>query len=85
MAHAKKDGFLHTEYVVKCGKQGVFSGSENAARSKINALHSDNAAQGTEKEYTLTRREVFYPGVEALPLGEDSRGVQAEVTEKVIA
>ncbi len=86
MTKEKEKSATVTEFVIRCGKDGVFSSpSRAAADAKMNALHTADAAQGVEKVYTLSERKIAYEGVDVAPTGEDSRGVPAKVTEKVLS
>ena len=74
-----------TEFVIKSGKQGVFSDkSKSVCVGKLGALRSEAATQGTNKEFKLYERTVVYPDHTEVPTGEDSFHVKGEVTEKEI-
>lgn len=82
MAKSKPTAPTVVEHVIRHGKQGVFSHPDEAvARGKLAALKLADAANGAEKEYTLSRRTVVYDA-EELPVGETSIGVKGEVSEE---
>lgn len=74
-----------TEYVLREGKQGVFShGQESVVRSRYASLVSSNLANGKDSKYQMFKREVTYTDFENVPTGEEAIGAKGEVVETEI-
>lgn len=66
-----------TEYVIRDGKNGVFSSADKGVCSaKLSALRLAATEQATDRIYTMHKREIAY---------KDSDKVQGDVTESEIS
>lgn len=81
---AKESKAQVIEYVLKEGKQGVFSHADkDVCAAKRAALIVEALNQGVDRKLTMHKRVVTYAG-STVPVGEESIGM-GEVTETEVS
>ena len=76
-------GSTVTEYVIRDGKQGVFSHADKSvSAAKLAALKVADHANGTHRpNLKLHKRTVHFPDHDTVPVGADSVNVNSTVLE----